>query len=220
MKTQKSAITIAGKLSVTSKMPCDSWGIPASLCKVGSKMAKQEGSTCFDCYALKGAYIWTDVHKAYQKRYDLYKEHSSSGLWVEAMVLLIQAQAKRRKTDFFRFFDSGDLQDLGMLENLVKICCALPNVKFWLPTREKAIVLKFIKTWGENAIPSNLVIRISDYFIDMRDKMDLFPNVIKSSSVGKAKLAITCPSSAQHGQCGDCRKCWNPDIENITYKQH
>ena len=52
------------KLSNTSKMPCKSWGIPASSCKTGAKLRKVKGSVCSGCYAHKGAYSWKAVKNA------------------------------------------------------------------------------------------------------------------------------------------------------------
>jgi len=52
------------KLSNTSKMPCKSWGIPATKCITGKKLNKIAGSVCNGCYALKGAYSWPVVKNA------------------------------------------------------------------------------------------------------------------------------------------------------------
>ena len=45
-----------GTLSNTSKMPAYSFGISAFKCKVGSRLAKIKGTTCYKCYALTGFY--------------------------------------------------------------------------------------------------------------------------------------------------------------------
>ena len=58
-------------LSKPSKMPGTSFSIPAQRCVTGSVLAKIPGSVCYDCYALKGAYIWPIVQNAMEYRLDL-----------------------------------------------------------------------------------------------------------------------------------------------------
>jgi len=45
--------TITGGLSYPSKMDCPAWGIPASTCRVGSRLVEVADSVCRGCYALK-----------------------------------------------------------------------------------------------------------------------------------------------------------------------
>jgi len=101
-------------LSKTSKMPCHSWSIPALACQTGSKLAQVEGSVCFDCYALKGFYRMPNVYAALSNRL----EQMSSPEWVPAMIEKIKVE---EQTGFFRWFDSGDLQSLKNLKDIVRI---------------------------------------------------------------------------------------------------
>ena len=218
MLTKKQAIANTGNLSTTSKMPCDSWGIPATTCKTGSKLAQIEGTVCSGCYALKGAYTWKDVNNAYSRRLEKWSE-TPTDIWIESMIVLIKSNQKRR-SDYFRWFDSGDIQSIEMLEAIVKIAYALPTVKFWLPTKERKIVQQYIIKYGEHCLPDNLVIRISEYYVDSMPKTGAWVRNIKFSAVGDKELQITCPSSNQHGRCDDCRKCWDSSIECVTYKRH
>ena len=66
MKTSE-AWALVGGLSKPSKMPGWSIGIPAKECKTGSKLRKVKGSTCYDCYALKGCYVFK-VYKTHSTR--------------------------------------------------------------------------------------------------------------------------------------------------------
>ena len=43
---------ITGGLSRPSKMPGPAWGLPASRCKTGAKLAGGPGTTCSSCYEL------------------------------------------------------------------------------------------------------------------------------------------------------------------------
>ena len=63
MKTDE-AWTIVGGLSKPSKMPGWSIGLPAKECKTGAKLRKVKDSVCYDCYALKGCYVFKVVQEA------------------------------------------------------------------------------------------------------------------------------------------------------------
>ena len=45
------AKAITGGLSSPSKMPCHTFNLPASACKIGSRLRNVKGSTCARCYA-------------------------------------------------------------------------------------------------------------------------------------------------------------------------
>lgn len=76
----------AHTLGNASKMPGFTYGIPAWLCNVGAKLREIKGSTCEECYALKGRYKFTNVEEAEQKRFDTLEDP----LWVDAMVFQIK----------------------------------------------------------------------------------------------------------------------------------
>jgi hypothetical protein len=59
---------ITGTLSKPSKMPGFAYGIPAKECQTGAKLREVKGSTCFNCYALKGCYVFPNVQAAQYKR--------------------------------------------------------------------------------------------------------------------------------------------------------
>ena len=44
----------AHTLSKPSKMPGHAYSVSAKECGIGGKLAKQKGTVCHDCYALKG----------------------------------------------------------------------------------------------------------------------------------------------------------------------
>ena len=127
MKT-KDAIKITHTLGKPSKMPGFSYGLPAQECKTGSKLAKKPGSTCFGCYALKGCYRFKAFKTASYKRLEALK----NPLWVKAMA----AQINSKKSKYFRWHDSGDVQSLKHLAKIFKVAKLTPGVQHWLPTRE------------------------------------------------------------------------------------
>ena len=84
----KEAWDLVGGLSKPSKMPGWAYGLPAKECKTGSKLRQVKGSTCYDCYALKGCYVFKVVQKAQYKRLASIKHP----LWTGAMSLLINSK--------------------------------------------------------------------------------------------------------------------------------
>ncbi len=87
MKTSE-ALKLVGGLSKPSKMPGWAYGLPAKECKTGSKLVKVSGSTCFDCYALKGCYVFKVVQEAQYRRLASIKHD----LWTGDMALIINSK--------------------------------------------------------------------------------------------------------------------------------
>lgn len=194
-----------GTLSNTSKMPCKSWSIPTHYCITGSKLAKVEGTPCSMCYAQKGAYNWSPTQNAMERRLQGFKEDSD---WVKLMAIRLLL----RKDEYFRWFDSGDLQSLDMAEKICQVADLTAGyVDHWLPTQERAIIDHLVR------IPMNLTIRISSTKIGkmqnvpigtvgtyiIREEKDLEPG------------SVLCSSDAQGHKCLDCRNCWDPSIKQV-----
>jgi hypothetical protein len=205
--TKKLAGAIAGSLGKPSKMPGLSYGISAKQCKVGSKLAKVPGSVCNGCHALKSNYQYPSVAAAHQKRLD----GLASISWVDSMVKLISSSGEA----YFRWHDSGDLQSLQHLLDIVRIAEQLPNVSFWLPTKEKGLVYKYRDTFGD--FPANLCVRLSAAMVNITA-----PAYSGNTSTVHTIDAIgsECPAPKQGNKCLDCRSCWNRDIKNVSYKLH
>ena len=200
---------VTGGLSAPSKMPCKGYSIPAAKCGVGSKLAKIKGSVCFECYALKGFYQFSNVQYALEKRYKSL-EHPK---WVEAMVVLI----KKQSPDYFRWHDSGDLQGVDHLRRIALVCESTPDCRHWLPTREYSIVEQYCQKYGQ--LPENLTVRLSAHKVDFPAPKKLASRLgVQTSTVATKKF--TCPASKQDNACGDCRLCWNRNVSNVAYLKH
>jgi len=199
MKTSE-ALKIVGGLSKPSKMPGWAYGLPAKECKTGSKLRKVKDSVCYNCYALKGCYVFKVVQDAQYRRLAATK----TPLWVGAMVHLINS----KKAKEFRWHDSGDVQDEEHLIKIFAVCKLTPTVKHWMPTRE-AWIKHFLPE-----CPENLVIRFSMPMIDQpaAGGWDNTSTVVTSGR--------TCPAPEQDNACGDCRACWNKEVKNIAYGKH
>ena len=200
MKTSEALKIIGGSLSRPSKMPGWSIGLPAKECKTGSKLRKVKDSVCYNCYALKGCYVFKAVQDAQYRRL----EATKSPLWTGAMVHLINS----KKSKEFRWHDSGDVQGEDHLMKIFAVCRLTPSVKHWLPTREAWV--KHFLPMG----PGNLVIRFSMPMVDQpaAGGWDNTSTVVTSGA--------TCPAAKQNNECKDCRACWNKDIKNISYGKH
>lgn len=222
----KEAKEITGGIGFTQKTGM-SYGLPAVVsCKTGSKLACVKGSVCEGCYAVSGRYSIPTVIACQSRRLDAVRElHSPKGfqLWVRAMVLLIDAENRKKSIGkenkgYFRWHDSGDLVSGAHLEAIVKVARKLPEIKFWLPTKESELVRKFIEHGFE--IPSNLCIRISGYMVDKKAKS--VKGLPTSNVHTKKPLGLNCPAIEVHSGCGKlgCRKCWDKKIKSVSYKKH
>ena len=83
----KEAELAVGNLSRPSKMPSYAWSISARRCNTGSKLAKVKGSVCYNCYALKGRYMFNNTQDALERRYNAWANDRER--WVDAMIYLM-----------------------------------------------------------------------------------------------------------------------------------
>lgn len=181
-------------------------------------MVDQSGSTCEGCYALSGNYRFGNVQRALEARLEAWRTDPDA--WRCGMVELIADH------DYFRWFDSGDLQSVGMLRDIAWVCRRTPSTLHWLPTREYGIVRRYR---ARHRIPGNLTIRLSALWVDQPgpQRMGLPVSTVHSSDAGlvqigeKSRGAVRdCPSRHQNNECGDCRACWSRDVATVSYHRH
>lgn len=215
MRTLKGDLLVAweavGGLGQPSKMPCYSYSIPANKCLVGSKLRNVEGSVCHKCYAFKGFYVFTNPKNALEKRYLSLNDPQ----WVSNMTLLI---GTLESSGYFRFHDSGDIQSIEHFDNICQIARNLPNIKFWLPTREYGFISKYVDS--KKTIPKNLTVRLSAYMVDGPLPRALAKKLNVVSSGVSTSDNFTCPASEQNNMCLTCRKCWDKKVVAVIYKKH
>jgi hypothetical protein len=142
-------------------------------------------------------------------------------------------QTSKTNTDnhdpnYFRWFDTGDIQDLEMLWCVNEIAYSTPNIKHWLPTKEARILLNALN-YFDWAWSDNLTVRLS---IHMRDKtpssfwrkqqleafnknLTLSFSQVFTPSLGPAKDWFECPALQQGHKCLSCRHCWT--MEDVAY---
>lgn len=204
------AIKLVGTMSQTSKMPSKSFGLPTSICNVGSKLRKITGSTCANCYANKGFYkLYPTVAKSQETRLNLLEaalgDATIARQWIDGIKTLIGSDL------FFRWHDSGDVINQRHLDLIVQVALEMPSVQFWLPTRESGLIKRY-----PYPIPSNLVIRLSAAMIN-----GAAPDYPNTSTVHTASpIGFECGAPNRGGYCGARRACWNSAVKNVSYKAH
>ena len=199
---------IVGGIGNPSKMPGKAYGLPAAVCKVGTALRKVPGSVCAGCYAFeRGRYAMAPVKAAQYRRLD---SLNNLPLWIKAMVVIL-----KDRQAWFRWHDSGDLQSWAHLLAIVEVAKQCPTTSFWLPTKEKALVIQYLRNIG--AFPSNLLVRLSGAMVD--GKAPDFPHTstVHADTQGEGHV---CPAPRQSGECGNCRACWNESVSNVSYHVH
>jgi hypothetical protein len=209
-----------GGLSSPSKMPCYGYGLPASSCKAGSKLRALPGNTvCSHCYACKGRYTMGGVPAAQARRLESLRH---LGRWQDFMTRIIR---KVETSGYFRWHDSGDLQSVEHARAIANIARELPGIRFWLPTREIAIV----KAAGlDSHCPENLTIRYAMAMVGQPEPEGgkyCYSGVYKGSETAARLLhagpgTVFCPSASTGGKCGQCRACWSREVRMVWYKLH
>jgi hypothetical protein len=206
METIKTITERTGSLSAPSKMPGFSYSIPAAACQTGQKLRRIDGSVCSKCYACKGRYVFPNVKDAMAKRLDAI---AAPG-WADDMAELIR---RKEKSGFFRWHDSGDVQSTDHWAKIKEIARRLPDIRFWLPTKEAWVA----KAAAEDC-PDNLTVRLSAYMIGAH-----YEGTHGNTSSVNSGQGYKCPATydkKSEGKCGDCRACWDRNVVNIDYMGH
>ncbi len=148
----KSIITQNSKLRETSKklgLRVFNFGITAYKTKSG-KLTCPFADACIKfCYAQKGAYIWSNVAKVFEERYELTKQSN----FIEIMI----AEIVKKRVDFLRVHDSGDFYSNEYFLKWMQIAEQLPDVKFYAYTNSISIVKN-----NSKSIPNNFDFIFSD----------------------------------------------------------
>lgn len=126
-----SLLTQNSKLKKTSKMNnlrVFNFGIPAQDTCIWAGECKKF------CYASKGAYIWSNVKPAFQRRLEETKKDNFHEIMVKEIV--------KKKATHIRIHDSGDFYSREYLHKWFKVMELLPNITFYaysksLPLFEK-----------------------------------------------------------------------------------
>jgi|TARA_B110000977_G_scaffold56742_1_gene77087 hypothetical protein len=143
-------LTQNSKLKKTSKalgVRVFNFGIPAYKSASGKLTCPFADECVKFCYARKGAYIWSNVKPAFEKRYELSKTDQFVGAMYNEIV--------KKKPDYVRVHDSGDYYSKAYLKKWIDIALLFPEVKFYSYTNS-VLMLKAAD------LPSNFDIIFSD----------------------------------------------------------
>ena len=119
-------LTQNSKLKRTSKelgLRVFNFGIPAYKSASGKLTCPMAKECIKFCYAKKGAYIWSNVQPAFEKRYQL----SKTDEFIQAMT----DEIIKKKPDYIRVHDSGDYYSKAYLAKWLKIAAIHPDIKFY-----------------------------------------------------------------------------------------
>lgn len=217
--------TKVGLLTDTSKMPCLSWSLPAKHSCPWAVFGT--GTICGSCYAQKGKYVQPVVQNAQDVRFDWVRDCLKSESGTDSFVATMIDAVRRTNNPYFRVHDSGDLFSPAYIWAWVRIVQALPEVKFWFPTRSwrPAMMPKLTPaarlSWelaltALNSEP-NVTVRPSALFFNAPA-----PQIpwLSAGSTAANDGSFTCPASTQNNECRDCRACWDMPESPISYRAH
>ena len=110
------------------------FGIPAYLSSTGLKTCPNAGACAKGCYALAGAYRFSNVAQAFERRL----KATLTDEFIPAMLADIDKQRAER----VRIHDSGDFYDEAYLDRWLEIIQARPNVEFYAYTKMVSLFKK------------------------------------------------------------------------------
>ena len=119
-------LTQNSKLKRTSKeldLKVFNFGIPAHKSASGKLTCPFADECVKFCYAKKGAYIWSNVQPAFEKRYQL----SKTDKFIQAM----SDEIIKKKPDYIRVHDSGDYYSKAYLNKWLAIAAIHTDVRFY-----------------------------------------------------------------------------------------
>jgi hypothetical protein len=143
-------LTQNSKLKKTSKalgLRVFNFGIPAYKSASGKLTCPMADECVKFCYAKKGAYIWSNVKPAFEKRYELSKTDD----FIDAM----NAEILKKKPDYVRVHDSGDYYSRAYLHKWIEVAKQNPSVRFYSYTNMVKMMLNV-------SLPDNYDIIFSD----------------------------------------------------------
>jgi hypothetical protein len=164
-------LTQNSKLKRTSKelnVRVFNFGIPAYKSASGKLTCPFADACVKFCYAKKGAYVWSNVQPAFEKRYQL----SKTDKFIQAM----SDEITKKKPDYIRVHDSGDYYSKAYLNKWLAIAAIHTDVRFYSYTN-------CVQMLKDVDLPNNYDIIFSDsgkqkHLIDQ--KLDRFTKIFDS----------------------------------------
>ena len=198
-------------------------------------------STCNGCYANPDSIKLSKTGKPMRRggnydRYSVRRAQSARRQWtldclgskegrdqwvaVMSAAILWASRLSSGKSDpssprqpWFRWHDSGDVFNPRYADMINDVCAALPDVRFWLPTRSWHNTPRILRQLVVlNELP-NVAVRPSALFL--HEDAPVVPGL--SAGTGVKATEYNCPASSQQNECRACRKCWDTNPERPVY---
>lgn len=134
---------ISNNNSKLKKSGISSFGIPAYKSVSGFFTCPGANECITPCYARHGAYIWSNVSLAYEKRLSLTLSKD--------FIPVISSELKNRKIKILRIHDSGDYYSKKYLEKWLSIIRMFPEITFYSYT-------KIIPLFKKKVLPTNFMV--------------------------------------------------------------
>lgn len=167
-------LTRNSKIKKMSGLITYNFGIPAYKEESGCLTCPMAKDCIRPCYANSGAYIWSNVKKAYQYRYKLTKQLNFVDI-INNEIVNLRSNNKKYKLERLRIHDSGDFYSKEYLFKWIRIMHQNPHIKFYAYT-------KMIKLFNDykHLFPKNFTYIYS--YGGKQDKL-INPNVDRHSHV-------------------------------------
>jgi hypothetical protein len=197
------------KLSKTSKLKAKSWSLEAGSTCPGSidPKTKLPLPVCAGCYAKEGFYNMPDA----QSLRDYNREDWKRAEWVNDMIKAIG------KAKYFRWFDSGDVYHPALAFKIYLVIQGTPGTMHWLPTKSYTIP-KIRTILDKIKLLPNAAVRYSSPSVDGTYTEEHGSTVIPYADTPTD--AFVCGAYSRGGQCGDCRACWDKEVNVVAYPAH
>lgn len=230
-------------LSRTQAMDCWSFSLPALFTCPGAVQgdcpSTGKPAVCKGCYARMGRQGMESVATNSAVRL----------LWVKRLLKTAKGRAKladklvagieATKSDYFRWFDSGDVFSYWMARVIENVILRTPNTKHWIPTRVYHLQAKrhqdTVAVLKRIAAMDNAVVRPSALYVDTAppsvDGLSAGSSVPTSAETPHADRL--CPKTAlpaEYDENGrkitptctraDCRDCWDKPSQTVGYLVH
>lgn len=215
-------------LSDASKMPSLSFSLPAGESCPWALYG--ENTICGDCYAQKGRYVMANVAHAQSVRFEWVRTCLRTPDGTDQFVWTLTDAIRDARNTYFRVHDSGDFFSPAYVRAWARICRALPDVKFWFPTRTWRVLThpkasaQLKQEWAlalaELASLPNVSMRPSALFFNAPAPM--VRNLVPGMAAGTTARdeGFNCPAATQGNICGSCRVCWDSPDTAVSYHRH
>lgn len=181
------------KTSLTNGVKVMNFGIPAQDTCLWAGDCKKY------CYASKGAYIWSNVKPAFQRRLDATKQDDFPQLMIAEII--------KRKVSVVRIHDSGDFYSREYLHKWFKIMDSLPSVIFYAYS-------KSLPLFAGEKLPSNFKLIKSEG--GKRDDL-INPNVDRHARIFKTEAELIAAGYANASENDLIAIGGNPKIGLIAH---